>query len=509
MKKRFNFLISIIISLSFILFSSSAFSKGKCHLYFEKLKSDFEIYQPDFYPRFEYNDFGFVLDSHWDDTKKEWILNKDKNGFFSIGKISSNDLVDQISVGDLVISANGKDLRDQNLTREEGLDDLFSEGENVKFIFKNKQNYNLSLSKKKKDLIDPFADFYIRSLDIDESSKKIEVRIQSQISHSFYEDDEMYKLAREYLWFDKNDENKNTKDCFYNVKDWDEAGFAHPAIGLVFANLHSIDYDTFDSSILIKPYTHEIDWHKEFGWDNELYVQYADDGIYKFNTNFKYNNFPFDKQTISIKLLNGHDMSDGVLTVSDFTKLFLIDFQKKNNISGWDIVDNRLLYGSYKDPVDINYISTISLELDIERKSGYYLYKVILPIIIILSVCWASIYVSPRELESKLTITIVCLLSLIAYNFIIDGEIPKLEYLTIMDWIILASYVYAALPNILAIYSFNLYKNKNTKKLNRYNDIAKRYGLLSYLLVIFSIILFNVSSNPENASAAFSWMSGI
>ena len=56
------------------------------------------------------------------------------------------------------------------------------------------------------------------------------------------------------------------------------------------------------------------------------------------------------------------------------------------------------------------------------------------------------------ELESKLTITIVCLLSLIAYNFIIDKEIPKLEYLTTIDWIILLSYFYAAMPNILSIY---------------------------------------------------------
>ena len=75
-------------------------------------------------------------------------------------------------------------------------------------------------------------------------------------------------------------------------------------------------------------------------------------------------------------------------------------------------------------------------------------------------VCWSSVFIAAKELESKLTITIVCLLSLIAYNFVIDNEIPKLEYLTIIDWIILASYFYAALPNFLSILSFNLYKGK-------------------------------------------------
>ena len=148
----------------------------------------------------------------------------------------------------------------------------------------------------------------------------------------------------------------------------------------------------------------------------------------------------------------------------------------------------------------------MSLEIDLERKSGYYLYKVILPIIIILIVCWASLWINPKELEAKLTITIVCLLSLIAYNFIIDGQIPKLAYLTILDWIILTSYFYAALPNVLGIYFYNLYINKNNKKLHMFENIGKRYGLLSYIFVIFSIILLNVSNNYENASTMISWL---
>ena len=113
----------------------------------------------------------------------------------------------------------------------------------------------------------------------------------------------------------------------------------------------------------------------------------------------------------------------------------------------------------------------------------------------------------PKELESKLTITIVCLLSLIAYNFVIDSELPRLEYLTIIDWIILTSYFYAATPNILGIYFFNLYSKKDHIRLKKFDILAKKYGILSYLFLIFLIILLNVSVNQENASAMFSWMS--
>ena len=112
----------------------------------------------------------------------------------------------------------------------------------------------------------------------------------------------------------------------------------------------------------------------------------------------------------------------------------------------------------------------------------------------------------PKELESRLTITIVCLLSLIAYNFVIDSELPKLEYLTVMDWIILVSYVYATIPNFISIISFKLYK-KNRRLSNKIELYSKKFGASSYIVMVIIIIIINANLNPENSSALISWMS--
>ena len=151
--------------------------------------------------------------------------------------------------------------------------------------------------------------------------------------------------------------------------------------------------------------------------------------------------------------------------------------------------------------------SGLAIELELERKHGYYIFKVIFPIILILMVCWSVVWVDPKELEARLTITIVCLLSLIAYNFVIDSELPKLEYLTVLDWIVLISYIYATIPNFLSIISFRLQKT-NLKLSNKLEVISKRYGLSSYLLSIFLIVLLNANLNPENSSSLISWMAG-
>ena len=137
----------------------------------------------------------------------------------------------------------------------------------------------------------------------------------------------------------------------------------------------------------------------------------------------------------------------------------------------------------YKDTYKDSYVVTIELE----RKAGYYIFKVIFPILLILLICWSVFWVDPKELESRLTITIVCLLSLIAYNFVIDSELPKLEYLTVLDWVILISYVYATVPNLLSVLSFRLLKT-NLSLGNKIEQVSKRYGLASYILIIFFIV---------------------
>ena len=122
-------------------------------------------------------------------------------------------------------------------------------------------------------------------------------------------------------------------------------------------------------------------------------------------------------------------------------------------------------------------------------------------------VCWSVVWVDPKELEARLTITIVCLLSLIAYNFVIDSELPKLEYLTVLDWIILISYVYATIPNFLSVISFRVQKT-DIKLSNRLELLSRKYGLTSYILSILFIIWLNAFANPDNTSALISWMVG-
>ena len=113
--------------------------------------------------------------------------------------------------------------------------------------------------------------------------------------------------------------------------------------------------------------------------------------------------------------------------------MFLNEFIQKDEIPGWNMTGYELNPFQYQTAFHMkkNFSDGLKLDILIERKHGYYIFKVIIPIILILMICWSVVWVHPRELESRLTITIVCLLSLIAYNFVIDAEPVSYTHLTL------------------------------------------------------------------------------
>ena len=97
------------------------------------------------------------------------------------------------------------------------------------------------------------------------------------------------------------------------------------------------------------------------------------------------------------------------------------------------------------------------------------------------------------------------MLSLIAYNFIIDEDLPKLAYLTFLDSFILLSYFYTGIATVLCVYSF-------VKKLSSGKDIsiidlrARWMGPLSYFGILFVTLVYFY--NLKGALALLtSWLS--
>ena len=229
---------------------------------------------------------------------------------------------------------------------------------------------------------------------------------------------------------------------------------------------------------------------------NEIYYSINTRAVSIFSNYFEFQTFPFETLNINIEYYSDYPNNDLITHKDMWDGMFLYynDNLVDNMITqGFDIISTN--YSTFLDDnwVDKESNNILNFEIEIKRQSFYYIAKVMTPIFVILLLSWGVFWIKPEEIESRLTISIICFLALVAYNFVIGDAIPKLSYLTWMDTYILLSYLVCACTTFGAIYEFRMLQ-KDIKNPYLSNYIASTglviFALLNvliyYLLKLFS-----------------------
>ena len=206
-----------------------------------------------------------------------------------------------------------------------------------------------------------------------------------------------------------------------------------------------------------------------------------------FKSNFDFRKFPYDEQVFSFQIYPEFPANKMVFEaepiMDEYKKnLFNAEGEDGLNIPEWKVTSVDYYVDEYTEN-EYDYQGFI-VEITAERISNYYIFKIILPILLILTITWSVFWIYPSQIEAKVNITIVALLALIAYNLIMDEEIPKLDYLTFMDAFIFLSYVFTGAATILCVYSYYRYK-KYRRTINLVDYYSKFVGPALYLIGIF------------------------
>ena len=224
----------------------------------------------------------------------------------------------------------------------------------------------------------------------------------------------------------------------------------------------------------------------------ETWQSYTIDGVAKIRSKFDFSKFPFDKQKLHIEY-NNHDLvmqnfeEDTLFLINPNTKVFEnLDYYKDSNyLQEWK-VKNAHVFSEYEISPNNFFFDTLTLVLEVERNSNYYIYKVILPVLLILIVAWCVLWIPTDEIESRLTTSIVALLSLIAYNFVFQDAIPKLDILTSLDKFILLSYTFCTIPIFTTIFLSRFVERKR-KLASIRNRRIRIFGGAIYLFSTITI----------------------
>ena len=176
------------------------------------------------------------------------------------------------------------------------------------------------------------------------------------------------------------------------------------------------------------------------------YIYY--DEVVEYNiSDFDYKRYPFDEQTFKFVIFS-KIFEKVSFRASDKFKVLNDEMREVNftNISspGWTI--NQFISYPYMETLVDAYSDyakhSITTEFLIERNSISFVFKFIMPIVMIIMVTYFTIFV-PFDFH-RVSVCITLVLSLVAFNLVAAAsKIPDMPYLNVFDWFIFTAYINA------------------------------------------------------------------
>ena len=182
-------------------------------------------------------------------------------------------------------------------------------------------------------------------------------------------------------------------------------------------------------------------------FDGTIEYLYFNEKVEYNASEFNYKKYPFDEQSFKISV-SSQISEDLSFRMSDKFKLLNADIKKLefSNISspGWTITQyNTYPVLDYLGKVYSDYAKpSVKSEITIDRNSIAFVFKFIMPIVMITIMTYFTIFVPFEFARTEVCFTLV--LSLVAFNLVAAAsKIPDMPYLNVFDWFIFTAYVNA------------------------------------------------------------------
>ncbi len=166
-------------------------------------------------------------------------------------------------------------------------------------------------------------------------------------------------------------------------------------------------------------------------------------------TNLDYRRFPFDSQVLPIILESFAWNNTVVELVMDPDRT---GFAPEFVLAEWDVEALDSSVGDVLRVRDAVPFSNLNYEIRIQRQSGYYLWKIFLTVIIIVSLTWVVFWMSDERLGRRAGISSSGILTVIAYQFVTTSTLPRVSYLTVADRVMTVSIITIAATMVVSVF---------------------------------------------------------
>lgn len=149
--------------------------------------------------------------------------------------------------------------------------------------------------------------------------------------------------------------------------------------------------------------------------------------------------FPRDRQKFYVHLVAPAVSGPLVTLVPDESIVSLRSEQL--SISDWNVGEAVLEVAEYQVAPGAPTHPGVRLSLPAHRLKTYYVIQVLIPLVAIVMMAYAVFWVAPAVVPTRVGVVVTTMLTLIAYRFMLANHVPRLPYLTRLDWFMLGATV--------------------------------------------------------------------
>jgi hypothetical protein len=274
------------------------------------------------------------------------------------------------------------------------------------------------------------------------------------------------------------------------VLRWKDPRLAHTGSGVTHYTLEEIWHPRVSIANETNSVSRKLPETVEVDPDGS--VVYRQRYVGAFTQSLRLQSFPFDRQTFRFHLVAIRYRPNEVTFVPD--ENWIRDgLQRAAGISpsitlpDWTVEKWDAKARIYALTPGLQYSGYV-FEFTASRNVEHYILKVILPLILIVMMSWSVFWIDPVTSNSQISVAVTSMLTLIAYRFAVDSQLPRLPYMTRLDSFFLTSTILVFFSLIEVLVTSILDNNQQTeraKKLDRYCRV-----IFPAIFIIASIAIF-------------------
>ncbi|HVC43263.1 MAG TPA: hypothetical protein VND20_00480 [Candidatus Binataceae bacterium] len=191
---------------------------------------------------------------------------------------------------------------------------------------------------------------------------------------------------------------------------------------------------------------------------------------------FALKRFPFDQQLLMMIIHPfAGDLGQFNFTEDPYPIITSREFQLYSSLASWDLQGVRSQVRQVQLPNGMT-ISEINFRIHVRRKYKFYIWKVIVPLLLMVALSWMVFAIEPGDLGNQLQIAVTTVLTVIAFGFAIAGNLPRVPYLTYIDAFFLCCYIFVFLAIVELMAVHVAHRGPNPERARRIRRAA-RWGV--------------------------------